>query len=71
MLRKDEHIVIRFPFLIGRIRTKTPKELFFPDTRFPFLIGRIRTFLLCALSLFYFLFPFLIGRIRTLPTLLV
>ena len=58
----------RFPFLIGRIRTKYHKHLILKGVmKFPFLIGRIRTEKKTKKELVEEMFPFLIGRIRTLP----
>jgi len=55
----------RFPFLIGRIRTVNPFEMYSGDHGFPFLIGRIRTGRYYPLLEKGTGFPFLIGRIRT------
>ena len=56
----------RFPFLIGRIRTKHYFEYWKKNAMFPFLIGRIRTIENAVkISLKTGKFPFLIGRIRT------
>jgi len=54
-----------FPFLIGRIRTKSGLKREFYETMFPFLIGRIRTIICEAVKEYLERFPFLIGRIRT------
>ena len=59
-------VVIKFPFLIGRIRTfyEYYRNIHYHQL-FPFLIGRIRTLYKKKQLSKYFAFPFLIGRIRT------
>ena len=59
-------VLVLFPFLIGRIRTRFSVYLIPQIPWFPFLIGRIRTISKRNRNKEVIVeFPFLIGRIRT------
>ena len=59
--------VILFPFLIGKVLTRSTLELQLSMCGFPFLIGKVLTLLSETIKILPlgFLFPFLIGKVLT------
>jgi len=62
---------LKFPFLIGTVRTVEPIEVDDDYLRFPFLIGTVRTDEHYGEEKRKERFPFLIGTVRTDSTLII